>query len=158
MKRSDFKKRLDVGRSVEDAACLAEEAGATWDPEEEEAPVLRPCPACGADAKKEDLFGDDYVHCSDEDCELCGPSGDPDGAKWNALPRREANPEAPELPKRISADSLYAAGDPPISRVLRAEASRRYNAVGRILEHACFRNDTALVWLRKLIDEEGVTR
>ncbi|MDY6867006.1 MAG: hypothetical protein SVT56_03755 [Chloroflexota bacterium] len=46
-------------------------------------PELLPCPACGGEA----MWVDSYVGCESEDCSLCGPDNDPDGAKWNALPR-----------------------------------------------------------------------
>lgn len=48
---------------------------------------LKPCPACGADA----YFDGTLVVCSNKpECWLMGPNDDPDGAKWNALPRRAA--------------------------------------------------------------------
>lgn len=47
-------------------------------------PVLKPCPACGANAR----MCDDCVVCSDDKCLAIGPRNDRDGRKWNALPRR----------------------------------------------------------------------
>jgi hypothetical protein len=46
--------------------------------------ILLPCPACGGEAKQ----GSSYVGCSNLACALFGPNFDPEGAKWNALPRR----------------------------------------------------------------------
>lgn len=52
---------------------------------------LKPCPACGAPAHHGMDYFDDtpngYVECSSKSCSLEGPVDDPDGAKWNALPR-----------------------------------------------------------------------
>ena len=46
---------------------------------------LKPCPACGGDA----IPCETFAACGNRpDCCLVGPSGDPAGAKWNALPRR----------------------------------------------------------------------
>lgn len=57
---------------------------------------LKPCPACGE--KKALYLGRlDQVQCCG-DCCMIGPKDDPDGAKWNALPRREdADAELGEL-------------------------------------------------------------
>jgi len=46
---------------------------------------LKPCPACGAKA----VQYSNYAECSNSDCGRTGPWDDPDGAKWNAIPRRE---------------------------------------------------------------------
>lgn len=46
---------------------------------------LKPCPACGGDAWRRPVG---YASCSSAGCHLIGPDHDPDGAKWNALPRR----------------------------------------------------------------------
>lgn len=46
---------------------------------------LKPCPACGGDAYNTAQV----VYCiSTSKCGVVGPWNDPDGAKWNALPRR----------------------------------------------------------------------
>lgn len=189
MKISDFIVKVIATERLDDRVrglqLLAENdlaaEGMKWDPEEEEeAPALLPCPACGADAKKEYLFGDDYVHCSDEDCEVCGPSNDPTGAKWNALPRREPGPEAPELPGRVEAIYGYCRGTmirvkTESNEVLFSarcqtdreeatlrEALRRYNAVGRILEliRPPVRSYRGVPQadIVNILDEEGVTR
>jgi hypothetical protein len=47
---------------------------------------LKPCPACGAEAKLK--LGVGFVQCSDLKCNIWGPSHDENGKKWNALPRR----------------------------------------------------------------------
>jgi hypothetical protein len=48
--------------------------------------TLKPCPACG---HKEPYLSKGYeiVKCQNFDCGMEGPRSDPDGAKWNALPR-----------------------------------------------------------------------
>lgn len=46
-------------------------------------PELKPCPACGGNKISLNMG---CVHC---ECGLSGPSPDPTGAKWNAMPRRE---------------------------------------------------------------------
>lgn len=59
---------------------------------------LKPCPACGGGANHFEMCGG-FEACSDG-CGLCGPDNDPDGAKWNDLPRRGdvvANKEKIEL-------------------------------------------------------------
>lgn len=48
---------------------------------------LKPCPSC----ESTDLTllpRRSYVACRNKDCCLFGPINDPDGSKWNALPRR----------------------------------------------------------------------
>ena len=46
---------------------------------------LKPCPACGTAAEIIDLA----ARCGRRvSCGVRGPNLDPDGAKWNALPRR----------------------------------------------------------------------
>lgn len=50
-------------------------------------PTLKPCPACGNNA----MFASnkDWVFCTNYvECHLVGPNNDPDGRKWNAMPRR----------------------------------------------------------------------
>ena len=52
---------------------------------------LKNCPACGGAAS---FYKDARrVYClgGGDECCLTGPIHDPDGAKWNALPRRDAN-------------------------------------------------------------------
>lgn len=52
---------------------------------------LKPCPACGGDA----IPCETYAACGNRmECCVTGPNDDPDGAKWNALPRREDAPLA----------------------------------------------------------------
>lgn len=56
----------------------------------EPATSLKPCPACGGDAWRQE----GSVRCCAGDigeygCGTSGPSNDPTGAKWNAMPRRE---------------------------------------------------------------------
>jgi hypothetical protein len=53
---------------------------------------LLPCPACGSEPEFDNLG---YVNCSNRACYLFGPDNDPDGSKWNALPRNPAA-KAPE--------------------------------------------------------------
>jgi hypothetical protein len=58
---------------------------------------LLPCPACGSE--RVNLFGR-FVTCRNPGCELGGPNNDPDGSKWNALPRNAKAPEpAPVKPE-----------------------------------------------------------
>ena len=47
---------------------------------------LKPCPACGGEARIRDGR---FAVCDGIHCRVMGPSYDPDGAKWNALPRAE---------------------------------------------------------------------
>jgi len=47
-------------------------------------PQLLPCPSCGGEARVENP----YVECNNAECVTCGPSNDPTGEKWNALPRK----------------------------------------------------------------------
>lgn len=47
---------------------------------------LLPCPACGGDTAVQGRS--DAVRCDNRLCMLDGPFPDPDGARWNALPRR----------------------------------------------------------------------
>jgi hypothetical protein len=54
---------------------------------------LLPCPACGSEAER-GIFGE-YAKCSSRQCYLVGPDPDPDGSRWNALPRNPAA-KAPE--------------------------------------------------------------
>lgn len=66
---------------------------------------LRECPACGSSAS---IQCSDWVRCSNEDCILCGPEGDPDGAKWNALPRRgDADSKLRELREWVGIESYH---------------------------------------------------
>jgi hypothetical protein len=52
---------------------------------------LKTCPSCGAKAR---LCSDGYGQCVNVECALAGPSNDPTGEKWNALPRREQKAES----------------------------------------------------------------
>ena len=52
---------------------------------------LKPCPACGHAAT--DPTGRTFHACSNHECTLIGPGDDDDGAKWNALPRRNDDVE-----------------------------------------------------------------
>lgn len=45
---------------------------------------LKPCPNCGCG---EPVLFRDWVECRSGTCCVMGPNADPDGAKWNALPR-----------------------------------------------------------------------
>lgn len=46
-------------------------------------PKLEPCPACGAAGAQ----SESWVRCSVLECTVQGPSGDPDGSKWNSMCR-----------------------------------------------------------------------
>ena len=52
---------------------------------------LKPCPACGSSRVRLNEPSR-WVTCNNSDCLLDGPTGDSDGAKWNALPRRTDAP------------------------------------------------------------------
>jgi hypothetical protein len=54
---------------------------------------LLPCPACGSEAEHSIIM--EYANCSNKRCRLIGPDPDPDGSRWNALPRNPAA-KAPE--------------------------------------------------------------
>jgi hypothetical protein len=75
-----------------------------------EPPKLKPCPACGGKAARFALYpdGGPVTRCCS--CRMNGPVDDPDGAKWNALPRRDAlkptDPLAPTM--NAAADTLKA--------------------------------------------------
>jgi len=47
---------------------------------------LKPCPNCGSEAITPPAKYDHYANC--RDCGVFGPHHDPDGEKWNAMPRR----------------------------------------------------------------------
>lgn len=51
---------------------------------------LKPCPACGGTDVRVAGSQMQYVTCSNGQCHLDGPIRDPDGTKWNALPRSGA--------------------------------------------------------------------
>lgn len=52
---------------------------------------LKPCPACHGTATFLGGWNDEgsrrFVAC--ESCRMKGPTGDRDGSRWNALPRRD---------------------------------------------------------------------
>ena len=48
---------------------------------------LKPCPLCGAEAERSSC-NKSVIGCSDINCLTYGPLGDPDGHKWNSMPRR----------------------------------------------------------------------
>lgn len=55
-------------------------------------PELLPCPACGSKAQPPDENHWKVIQCiscTNPECEMTGPVYDPDGVKWNALPRKE---------------------------------------------------------------------
>ena len=54
-------------------------------------PDLKPCPSCGGKAEHSvaSAVCSDHIECTAEGCDLFGPSEDPDGTKWNALPRHD---------------------------------------------------------------------
>jgi hypothetical protein len=54
---------------------------------------LLPCPACGSEAEHSIIM--EYANCSNKRCRLIGPDPDPDGSRWNALPR-SPTAKAPE--------------------------------------------------------------
>ena len=49
---------------------------------------LLPCPACGSVLPPRHWNVGNSKACPSRACNLIGPMGDPDGSKWNALPRR----------------------------------------------------------------------
>jgi len=49
-------------------------------------PKLKPCPFCGAGAELYDY--NTVVICTSWGCKVVGPDNDPDGHKWNSIPRR----------------------------------------------------------------------
>jgi len=49
-------------------------------------PELKPCPFCGAGAELYDY--NTVVICTSWGCKVVGPDNDPDGHKWNSIPRR----------------------------------------------------------------------
>lgn len=57
-------------------------------------PDLKPCPACGGASH---LVGSSIECEALHVCHVIGPRNDPDGAKWNALPRRGSGKEMEEL-------------------------------------------------------------
>jgi hypothetical protein len=50
---------------------------------------LKPCPACSKAALINEAVC--YIYCSNTLCAVMGPTYDPDGSKWNALPRHSDN-------------------------------------------------------------------
>ena len=52
---------------------------------------LKPCPSCESSHVRVNSDSG-WVTCNNSDCLLDGPTGDSDGAKWNALPRRTDAP------------------------------------------------------------------
>ena len=48
---------------------------------------LEKCPVCGSDVE---MVGNGRAYCSGEDCHLCGPNNDTDGAEWNQMCREMA--------------------------------------------------------------------
>jgi len=75
-------------------------------------PVLKPCPNCKHGAA---MVGNEWAECENEACILQGPSFDPDGAKWNALPRRFGGFIVPGMARmvayRLSLSNAVACGD-----------------------------------------------
>lgn len=63
---------------------------------------LKSCPACGGHAR---MVGENFVSCLKDQCDMMGPSNDPDGAKWNALPRRG---DAPTVTREQIAAEILA--------------------------------------------------
>lgn len=88
------------------------------------APDLKPCPACG---RQPVLLSGHAWACPNGRCEVVGTRDDPDGAKWNALPRRGTGKEMEELRAAlaewrgsIADDELAARGGEVRLRVRRA--------------------------------------
>ena len=86
---------------------------------------LKPCPACGGDA----IPCETFAACGNRpDCCLVGPSRDPDGAKWNALPRRtdaSQGMDGFELLARAILDAGPQTGNCGVSKEVSAELDRR---------------------------------
>ena len=53
--------------------------------------TILPCPFCGSSADHRGEAA--YVRCTNLSCETMGPSDDPTGSKWNAVPRGLPAPE-----------------------------------------------------------------
>ena len=53
--------------------------------------TILPCPFCGSNADHRGEAA--YVRCTNLSCEAMGPSNDPTGSKWNAVPRGLPAPE-----------------------------------------------------------------
>ena len=53
--------------------------------------TILPCPFCGSSADHRGEAA--YVRCTNLSCEAMGPSDDPTGSKWNAVPRGLPAPE-----------------------------------------------------------------
>jgi hypothetical protein len=82
--------------------------------------TLKPCPACH-DPNPIHYKGGEYGRCANEKCQLEGPKGDPDGAKWNALPRidqRWCDTCTHENPKGVSDPCLSCKNEAPLLRYM----------------------------------------
>ncbi len=62
---------------------------------------MNPCKFCGGNAMKMQTF---WV-CGNPDCEVCGPSNDPLGEKWNAL-MATPEPQTPTLRDLVAIAAL----------------------------------------------------
>jgi hypothetical protein len=56
---------------------------------------IEPCALCGSEAR----FVGDYLSCFGIECQIEGPSSDPDAAKWNAMQRAICAGQAKEPPE-----------------------------------------------------------
>ena len=73
--------------------------------------TILPCPFCGSSADHRGEAA--YVRCTNLSCETMGPSDDPTGSKWNAVPRGLPAPEwtGPDRWQHWIAESAYHPGD-----------------------------------------------
>ena len=61
------------------------------------------CPVCGGEATLYPLYKGGYICCDNDNCCVIGPNNDPDGAKWNAMPRRKSGKAKPYTKKDVKA-------------------------------------------------------
>lgn len=93
---------------------------------------LKPCPACESPAN---IVGG-VAQCALPECDMVGPSRDPDGAKWNALPRHGS--DGARLRKALSiakrCEEWHQGRDDERSRSMREAYAGMANEILRLLQ------------------------